>query len=122
MQDPTEILTMAGVIDDLNGRGYTEHFTLRTGRLRGVDSGKLFAPDQVAVNEFYRFEGISDPDDMSILYAIETRGGLRGTLADAFGVYADPGVGDFMADVAEKPTSDSASLRAAVTMAPRPIP
>jgi hypothetical protein len=122
MQDPTEVLTMAGVMDDLDGRGYTEHFTLRTGRLRGVGSGKVFPPDQVAITEFYRFEGISDPDDMSILYAIETRNGLRGTLADAFGVYADPGVGAFMADVAVAPTADSASLRAALTMAPRPIP
>lgn len=122
MQDPTEVPTMAGAIDGLAGRGYTEHFMLRAGRLRGVDSGKVFAPDQVAVTEFYRFEGISDPDDMAILYAIETRSGVRGTLADAFGVYADPGVGDFMADVAAAPTSDSASLRAAVTMAPRPIP
>ena len=37
---------------------------------------------------------------MSIIYAIETRSGIRGTLVDAFGVYADPQVGEFMADVA----------------------
>jgi hypothetical protein len=122
MQDPTEVLTMVGVINDLADRGYTEHFMLRKGRLRGVNSGKAFPPDQVAVTGYYRFEGISDPDDMSILYAIETLSGVRGTLADAFGVYSDPGVGDFMADVTLTPTSDSANLRAAVTMAPRPIP
>jgi hypothetical protein len=33
---------------------------------------------------------------MSILYALETRSGVRGTMADAFGVYADPLVGAFM--------------------------
>ena len=48
----------------------------------------------------HRFEGVSDPDDMSILYAIETRSGVRGTLADAFGAYADPRVGAFLRDVA----------------------
>lgn len=122
MQDPTEVLTMAGVMDDLASRGYTEHFMLTVGRLRGVCSGKAFGPDQVEVREHYRFEGISDPDDMSILYAIETRSGVRGTLADAFGVYSDPGVGAFMADVPEVSAADSASLRAAETMAPRPIP
>lgn len=121
MQAPTEVPTMAGVMDDLADRGYTEHFMPSTGRLRGVNSGKMFRPDQIAVAELYRFEGISDPDDMAILYALETRGGLRGTLADAFGVYADPRVGEFMAAVGA-PASASASSRAAVTMAPRPMP
>jgi hypothetical protein len=116
------MLTMAGVMDDLQDRGYTEHFALRTGRLRGMDSGKVFGPEQVAVAELYRFEGVSDPDDMSILYALETRGGLRGTLADAFGVYSDPDVGTFMAEVPEAPSARSASARAAATMAPRPMP
>ena len=50
----------------------------------------------VSIAEWHRFEGVSDPDDMAILYAIETRNGLRGTIADAFGVYADPSVGGFM--------------------------
>jgi hypothetical protein len=36
---------------------------------------------------------------MSIVYAIETRNGVRGTLADAFGVYADPRVGAFIRTV-----------------------
>jgi hypothetical protein len=36
---------------------------------------------------------------MSILCAIETDSGLRGTLVDAFGVYSDPIVGAFLHDV-----------------------
>jgi len=96
---PTEVLTLAGVMDDLAWRGFREHFTLENGRLRAVDSGKTFAPDQVVLSEYYRFEGISDPDDLAILYAIETRSGIRGTLTDAFGVYSDPAVGAFMSMV-----------------------
>jgi hypothetical protein len=87
-------------MDDLNGRGFTEHFTVTGERLRGVESGGRFPPEQVTISEYHRFEGISDPDDMAILYGLETRSGLRGTLADAFGVYSDPGVGAFMDDVA----------------------
>ncbi|HYB42610.1 MAG TPA: hypothetical protein VEL75_12605 [Candidatus Methylomirabilis sp.] len=45
------------------------------------------------IREFHRFEGISDPDDMAIVYAVESRSGVKGTLADAFGVYADPAIG-----------------------------
>jgi len=36
---------------------------------------------------------------MSIVYAIETGNGVRGTLTDAFGVYADPSVGAFIRKV-----------------------
>ena len=122
MVDPYEALSMVGVMDGLTERGYTEHFMLRAGQLRGARSGKVFAADQVAVAEVYRFEGVSDPDDMAILYALEARGGVPGTLADAFGVYSDPAVGAFMAGVPAATGSASARLRAAVTMAPRPMP
>jgi hypothetical protein len=98
---PIEVLTLSGVMDDLAGRGYREHFRLAGDRLR-LDDGRSFSADQVAVAEYHRFEGVSDPDDMAIIYAIETRNGIRGTLADAFGVYADPAVGRFMKAVSAK--------------------
>ena len=95
-----EVGTLSGVMDDLTRQGFTEQFAPANGELRGVHSGSTFRPGQVAIAEYYRFEGVSDPDDMSILYAIETRSGLHGTLADAFGAYADPRVGAFLRDVA----------------------
>jgi hypothetical protein len=95
-----EAMTLASMMDELTLRGFTEHFTLRDGRLRAVANGKTFTADQITISEYHRFEGVSDPDDMSILYAIETGSGLRGTLADAFGVYSDPSVSVFMRDVA----------------------
>jgi hypothetical protein len=51
------------------------------------------------ISEHHRFEGASDPDGMALVYAIESSTGVRGTLADAFGVYSDPLVGAFIADV-----------------------
>jgi hypothetical protein len=99
MEVPVEPLTLAGTLDDLERRGFTEHFKPSAGGLRGLHSGKLFGAEQLVIAEYYRFEGVSDPDDMAILYALETRTGLRGTLTDAFGAYADPAVADFMDDV-----------------------
>jgi hypothetical protein len=96
---PIEIATLASVIEDLARRGFTEQFAPAAGRLRAILAHKAVAPEEVAVSETYRFEGISDPDDMAILYAIETRNGLRRTLTDAFGVYSDPDVGTFMTKV-----------------------
>jgi len=97
---PIEPRTLAGVLDDLTRRGFAEHFRVVDGWLRALDTGGMFRANQVFVPEYHRFEGVSDPDDMSILWAIETRTGLRGTLVDAFGVYADPLVAAFVHDVA----------------------
>ncbi len=55
------------------------------------------------IREVHRFEGVSDPDDMEILYAIESVRGVRGTLADAFGVNADPATGIALRDVPIRP-------------------
>ena len=84
--------TLAATIDELARRGFTEHFIPANGMLRAANSGKIVRADEVMVAEYHRYEGVSDPDDMAILYALETLSGLRGTLADAFGVYADPEV------------------------------
>jgi len=96
---PLEPRTLDGVLDDLTRRGFAEHFRVVDGWLRALDSGGMFRANQVSVPEYYRFEGVSDPDDMSILWAVETRSGVRGTLVDAFGVYSDPLVADFLKDV-----------------------
>ncbi len=100
MADPYEATTLIDAIDDATRRGFTEQFTLRRGRLRAVRSGESFAPDQMTIAGAYRFEGVSDPDDMANFYTIRTRTGVRGTLTDAFGVYSDPAVGAFLRDVA----------------------
>ena len=81
MPGATEIPTLAGTMDELARRGFTEHFIPANGKLRAADSGKVFPADEAMISEYHRFEGVSDPD------------------ADAFGVYADPAVGAFMKEV-----------------------
>ena len=85
----------------LNKDGYTQDFNVVDGRLLtiGNDSNKSYAPDEVTIVDFYRFEGESNPDDMSILYAIETHDGVKGTISTAYGVYADTDTDDFLKQV-----------------------
>jgi len=92
-------LTLASAMDRLAGSGFSEHFGVRDGALLSFDSGRRFSAHQVVVREYHRFEGVSDPDDMAILYGIEAEGGVRGTLVDAFGAYSDPAVSAFLAEV-----------------------
>src|SRR4030095_5631808 len=92
--------TLAKTIDELARCGFIEHFGVSGDGLRSFDSGRTFSADEVVIREYRRFEGVSDPDDMSIVYAIEGEGGARGTLVDAFGAYSDPTVSAFLQGVA----------------------
>ena len=91
--------TLTHVVEELTRRGYKEHFGVVDGRLEALGTGQRFTPSDVVIRGYYRFEGVSDPDDMAIVYAIETRNGTRGILVDAFGVYADPTVSEALHDV-----------------------
>ncbi len=91
--------TLTHVVDELTGLGYSEHFRVVDGRLHALGTGQRFEPTDVVILGYYRFEGVSDPDDMAIVYAIETKTGMRGVLVDAFGVYADPKIGAALHDV-----------------------
>lgn len=94
MEEPlTREETLQRVVDELGRRGYTEHFRAIDGGLEALGTGERFDSKDLTIRGYYRFEGTSDPDDMAIVYAIETRRGVRGVLIDAFGVYADPMTG-----------------------------
>jgi hypothetical protein len=95
----TDEQTLAGALEQLARRGFTESLSVVGNRLRGVETRKTFRPEDVVIREYRRFEGVSDPDDMSIVYAIETDVGTRGTLVDAYGVYSDPDVSAFLSTV-----------------------
>jgi hypothetical protein len=90
---------MLEAIQELKKRGFTANFEFLIQEFRNVDSGRTFKADELTIVEHYRFEGASDPDDMSIVYAIESDDGLKGIVADAFGLYANPDLGGFLENV-----------------------
>jgi hypothetical protein len=97
----TEMRTLVYCLNSLVKQGFTADFKVSGRGLNVLGRDKAFQPDEVKILNFYRFEGDSDPADNSILYAIETKDGTRGTLVDAFGAYADPKVTTFMQKVEE---------------------
>ncbi len=82
------------------GNGFTVNFKVnRDGRLHMESEQGSYAPDQVQIVNFYRFEGESDPADNSILYLIETSDQTKGTLIDAYGPYAQEHISQFIKQV-----------------------
>jgi len=96
----TEMTDMEVCLKRLETKGYTDQFRVEKGKLLSIkDSKKKYKAKDVMAANFFRFEGISNPDDMSVLYAIETSDGNKGTLVDAYGLYADDDTGEFMKEV-----------------------
>ena len=63
-----------------------------------IDSIKKKYPN-IIIEEFHRFEGATDYEDMAIIYVIETENGIKGTVIDAFGTYANADLGEFLKQV-----------------------
>ncbi|WP_230688053.1 hypothetical protein [Hymenobacter jeongseonensis] len=101
MQDKEEERSLVNVEKQLKKDGFTQDFNVVDGRLQtiGHDSEKSYAPSEVTIVDFYRFEGESDPDDMSILYALEANDGVRGTISSAYGTYGDTDALEFLKEV-----------------------
>jgi hypothetical protein len=88
--------TETTAIEALKRRGFSTAFQLAGDRLTAAGSSRQYRSDELVIRTWYRFEGVSDPDDLSIVYALESRDGTRGILVDAFGPYADPALGAFL--------------------------
>jgi hypothetical protein len=99
--DKEEMKTLSSCVNSLTRDGFEVQFKMTKAGLKSLSTEKLYKPDEVRILTFYRFEGESDPADNAILYAIETNTGERGTLTDAYGVYADEAISEFIKAVEE---------------------
>ncbi len=81
--------TLAQALQDLQSRGFEYDFNLLENCIECKSKQSLYQPEQFNVLEVYRFEGMTNPDDNLVVYAVETEDGLRGTLLDAYGVYSE---------------------------------
>lgn len=82
--------TLSLATNDLASRGYTISFSLKRNGIEDGTDQRLYPPDQFLIDEFHRFEGDTDPGDMSIVFAVTTKDGRKGVIIDAYGVYEDP--------------------------------
>ena len=94
-----DLKTLQACLAKMISEGFTEDFKAEDDGLRALRTDKLYQPQEVCVVNYFRFEGPSNPDDMSIMYAIETNDGTKGTLVDAYGTYASPEVNQFILEV-----------------------
>jgi len=82
--------SLVDALRDLKTRGYTQYFEMEYFTIYCGLLDIRLTPEEFTVDETYRFEDDSTPDDSSVLYVISSRDGkVKGTLVDAYGVYAE---------------------------------
>lgn len=98
--EKTEMSTLTSCTNHLLKEGYAENFVPKNEGIEAPSSGKVYIPSEVRIENFYRFEGESDPADNAILYALITNDGTKGLLVDAYGgPYVNQKVGAFIKEV-----------------------
>jgi hypothetical protein len=81
--------SLSACVNDLQKRGYTTDLEVNERGLLSRVREEPLDPEKFTIDEFYRFEGTSDPADMSIVYAISSEEfGIKGLIVNAFGTYA----------------------------------
>ncbi len=82
--------TLSEAINDLVLQGYTANFNLKGDCIEDLDTDIPLHPADFEIDEIHRFEGMTDPEDECILYAISsTTHDVKGLLVNAYGIYSD---------------------------------
>lgn len=99
--DKVHMKSLSECISSLTRVGFSTQFQVKEEGLESLDTHRVYAPEDIQITNFYRFEGESNPSDSEILYAIKTNEGEKGVLTDAYGAYADPKINEFILSVEE---------------------
>lgn len=99
--DKVNMDSLVTVLAKVEKLGFHSQFEVNGKNMVSLKTGKHFLSHEVEIVHFYRFEGESNPEDSSILYAIEGNDGEKGTLVDGYGTAADPDTANFMLKVEE---------------------
>ena len=82
--------------------GYTEEFLWVDGELMDADKSRSYGKSDLTIVEHYRFEGVSNPGDNSVLFVLEASDGTKGYVISGYGTYADEKFVKFLDEVPER--------------------
>jgi hypothetical protein len=80
--------TLSEAVNDLVKRGYTTDFLIQEEKecLLCADNSLELSPEDFVIDEVHRFEGMTDPADESIVFAISSANhNVKGLVINGFG-------------------------------------
>lgn len=87
------------ILLQLSKRGYDADFLLTEEGILSKKTNEVFKPEDLVIEKVYRFEGDSNPDDMAVMYGVRSYSGTRGVLIDAYGMYQNADLTNFLKHV-----------------------
>ena len=82
--------TLSETVNGLAEAGYTLDFNVQEECIVCHQANISLPPEEFEIDKVYRFEGASNPDDSSIVYAISSaKFGVKGVLVNGYGISAD---------------------------------
>lgn len=97
------------VIKQYDALGYNSNFYIKNGTLHNSDSDASIEPKNINVVAEHRFEGMSNPSDLSILYVIQTKDS-KGTILVPYGPNADSDTVKFINSIPKENVSESMNI------------
>ena len=87
---------MVDALNKLSQKGYKNGFKLRDKFLESLGSGKKYRPEDLCIVEYHRFEGETNPSDMSVVFALRSKNAEKGTVVSSYGTYANMSLISFL--------------------------
>lgn len=91
--------TLSEASKNLRQQGYSDRFEMEDEGLRNLENGKYYQPEELRIVEMHRFEGVSNPSDMSVIFAVECEDDRKGVVVSSYGTYANRDLLKFMDEV-----------------------
>lgn len=90
---------LSKTIDKLEKKGFKDQLKYEDHHLLNLNTKSTYTADQIIACEEFRFEGMTNPSDMSILFAITFDDQTKGTLTAAYGPQGDIDLIQFMNEI-----------------------
>lgn len=100
-----------GYIAEYQDKGYTSNYRIQDNRLTDVKTKQSYTAEDIHIVAEHRFEGMSNPSDMSILYVIEIADGSKGTVLANYSPASDTAMAEFFNEVPKENVSDKGRIK-----------
>jgi len=90
--------------------GYTNNYMMDNGKLINTETKTAHTPLDIKILAEHRFEGVSNPSDMSMLYVIETKNGNKGTVLANYSPASDTSIAEFFKAIPKENISQKANF------------
>src|SRR6056297_316475 len=97
-------------IERYQQKGYINSYRIQEGMLVNADAKLNYSPKDVYIVAEHRFEGMSNPSDMSILYVIETKDGSKRTVLANYSPASSTTMAEFFNSIPKDNISDKATI------------